>query len=286
MTGLALVLAAAAVVVAPGRPRPMQRLRRLGPSARPPLSVRASLRRLAGWSARSRWAAPVVGLLAAGSGVVAAGPALGVCLGVLGWAMVRAASGALRRGADGRETAALLDAVEALAAELRAGRTPAGAIAAAAGTVPRTGVGKVLSAAASVATFGGDPSIALADAAGLPESPGPAVLAGLHRLAAAWRVSASSGSGLADVVETVERDLLADAAHRRGIQAELAGPRATSYLLAGLPLAGIGLGTSLGAAPVHVLLDTTIGQAALLIGVGLDAVGLWWTGRIVRSADR
>jgi tight adherence protein B len=104
-------------------------------------------------------------------------------------------------------------------------------------------------------------------------------------VAAAWRVSASSGASLSEVLDRVETDLRADIAHLRMVDAELAGPRATAMLLAALPVLGLGLGSTMGAHPVHVLLHTLPGQLAMVIGVGLDALGVWWTGRIIGSAQ-
>jgi tight adherence protein B len=40
----------------------------------------------------------------------------------------------------------------------------------------------------------------------------------------------------------------------------------------------------MGARPLHVLLGTSRGQVALLVGAGLDALGLLWTARIVAAA--
>jgi tight adherence protein B len=55
-------------------------------------------------------------------------------------------------------------------------------------------------------------------------------------------------------------------------------------LLAVLPLLGIGLGAAMGARPLQVLLGTEKGQVAMLVGAGLDALGLLWTARIVKAA--
>jgi tight adherence protein B len=68
------------------------------------------------------------------------------------------------------------------------------------------------------------------------------------------------------------------------VAAQLAGARSTAALLAVLPLLGIGLGAAMGARPLHVLLGTERGQVAMLVGAGLDALGLLWTARIVKAA--
>ncbi|MCW2715985.1 MAG: hypothetical protein JWN88_3032 [Frankiales bacterium] len=108
----------------------------------------------------------------------------------------------------------------------------------------------------------------------------------LRALAACWTVCSSSGSGLATAVERLEEGLRAEQARRRAVDAELAGPRATAALLAVLPLAGMVLATGLGADPVAMLLHTPLGLVCLSGGLLLDALGLWWTARLVARAGR
>jgi tight adherence protein B len=133
-----------------------------------------------------------------------------------------------------------------------------------------------LLAASSSAGLGGDVPAALLGKASA--SAAPELLAGLG---ACWQVCAGTGSGLAMAVDRLEEGLRAEQGQRLAVAAELAGPRATAGLLACLPLAGIGLAAALGARPVHVLLHTTIGLACAVLGVGLDGLGVWWTGRLV-----
>ena len=115
-------------------------------------------------------------------------------------------------------------------------------------------------------------------------APGSAVPEVLRALAACWTVCAGSGAGLATAVERLEEGLRAEQAQRRAVDAELAGPRATAGLLAVLPAGGLLLAGGLGADPLSVLLATPVGLLCLLVGLGLDAVGVWWTGRLVASA--
>jgi len=172
-----------------------------------------------------------------------------------------------------------VEACAALAGELRAGRSPAQALDVAAGLAvgpSRT----ALSAAAAAAGMGGDVAGALRVTAGTAT----AVPEVLRALAACWTVCASSGSGLAAAVERLEQGLRAEQAQRRAVEAELAGPRATAGMLAVLPLAGLVLAAGLGADPLHVLLETPVGWVCLLAGLGLDGLGLLWTGRLVTRA--
>ena len=103
-------------------------------------------------------------------------------------------------------------------------------------------------------------------------------------MAAVWTVSERSGAPAAAVLDRVEQDLRTAERQRREVAAQLAGARSTAALLAVLPLLGIGLGAAMGAQPLHVLFGTGRGQVALLVGAGLDALGLLWTARIVAAA--
>jgi tight adherence protein B len=191
-----------------------------------------------------------------------------------------ALSRALRRRADAdRERARAVEACAALAGELRAGRPPPTAlVAASALAVGRTG--EALRAAAAAAEVGGDvPEVLTRPAA---SSAAPELLRGL---AACWALCASSGAGLAAAVERLEaaeRDALD---RRREVRTELAGPRATARMLAGLPVLGLLLAAGLGASPAW-LVTTPLGAACLVAGLALDAAGVVWTRRLVDRAER
>jgi tight adherence protein B len=103
-------------------------------------------------------------------------------------------------------------------------------------------------------------------------------------LAAAWRVGALTGCGLADPVARVLHGHRAEERLRREVAAELAGPRATAWLLSGLPVVGVVLGMALGADPVGFLLATPPGRLVLLLGVALVLAGVGWTRRITEGA--
>lgn len=206
---------------------------------------------------------------------------LGIVAAVLGAAaaalVLRLRTQRAARTARHEERTRAVEACGALAGELRAGRSAADALAAAAEVAAgpsRTS----LTAAASAARLGGDVPAAL------HPPPGCAVAPVLHALAACWSVCSGSGSGLASAVERLEEGLRAAQDQGRAVDAELAGPRATAGLLAVLPAAGLLLASGLGADPLHVLLHTPVGLGCLAGGLGLDGLGLWWTGRLVARA--
>ena len=176
------------------------------------------------------------------------------------------------------ERRAVVEACAVLAGELRAGRTSAEALQAAA--VVAVGPSReVLLAAAGSAGLGGDPAGVLAVV-----PPDCAVTEVLRSLAACWSVCATTGSGLAAAVDRLEEGLRADQGLRQALAAELAGPRATAGLLAVLPVVGLLLAAALGADPLQVLLHTPLGLVCVVAGVGLDALGVLWTQRLVRRA--
>src|SRR5690606_35867791 len=164
-----------------------------------------------------------------------------------------------------RRLSGCVDVCRAVVAELRCGSAPATALAA--------------------AVRGADPLLAaeLADVAALAEAghdPVPALLA------ACWQVAAYSGTGLAAVAERLAEGLAQEDALRRELDAQLAGPRTTAVLLAGLPVAGLLMAGALGASPMLFLLTTPVGLGCLVSGAALNAAGLWWTRRMVERASR
>ncbi|MGI8334989.1 type II secretion system F family protein [Actinomadura scrupuli] len=108
---------------------------------------------------------------------------------------------------------------------------------------------------------------------------------GLRPLAACWRIGAERGGTFASVVDGLAAALRDEEAHREEIAAQLAGPRATARLLAGLPVLGLAMGAALGAHPLSFLFGTLPGVICLVLGGGLDALGLWWTRRLVAAAE-
>jgi tight adherence protein B len=268
------LLLAMSVLMLPGRPAGQARLQRLfaesGAVGRRHLPIALPDR----LSTPARWSA-VVGLsLLIG---VLVGPAAGAAVGLLGGVGVALLNSMLDRRAARRRGVAMVEALGAVAAELRAGLAPVGALQAA-GDAMGGRIGEVFRETASTVAFGGDAPTALLASAG--------AFGELRRVAAGWRVSVRSGASLGDVLDRVETDLRADLEHRQRIDADLAGARATAGLLATLPILGLGLGGTMGAHPLHVLLHTAAGQLALVVGAGLDALGLWWTSRILRGAEQ
>ncbi|HZC27057.1 MAG TPA: type II secretion system F family protein [Actinopolymorphaceae bacterium] len=183
----------------------------------------------------------------------------------------------LRRGGPKpreRRRAAAREACEIIAAELRAGRHPDRALEAAAAVFAD------LAPAVAVSRMGGDVSAALRAV--------PQIHAGaedLSRLAVAWTVAETSGAGLAALVDRTASGLREEEAVRREVAAQLAGPRASARMLAGLPLLGVGLGMGVGTDPIGFLLHSPSGWACLGSASTLAAAGLAWVERLARRAE-
>ncbi|MET8080886.1 type II secretion system F family protein [Streptomyces sp. NPDC005303] len=236
--------------------------------------------------------------------------AIGLVLAVLGASVLPVVAGAagvplLRRVRLAREERRVrerrADAVIALCAvvagEVRAGRQPgealvravrdfeeagtggAGAGGPGSGAPESGGFGETQAAVLAAARFGGDVPTALAAAARRPGAEG------LLGLAACWRVAVDQGAGLAAGLDRLEGALRAERDQRADLRAQLAGARSTAWMLAALPVLGLGLGAALGADPLHVLLHTGTGLGCLLVGGLLEGVGMWWATRIVRGAE-
>lgn len=165
----------------------------------------------------------------------------------------------------------------ALAVELRAGRTPAGALGRAV-EVDGPESGAEL-AAVVAATRTGDVADALWEAGKAPGA------RGLRRLSACWRVGSGAGAGFALAVERLAGALRAEEQHRQEVAAQLAGPRSTMRLLAMLPLVGLLMSTAMGLRPLGFLFGTPYGLTCLAAGTALDIAGVAWTRKLARSAE-
>ncbi|MGE5828327.1 MAG: type II secretion system F family protein [Micromonosporaceae bacterium] len=247
----AVGIAAAAIALGlPGRParRRWRRLtwRRSGPAHAAPV------RALSWPTAAALRTAVVLATAVAVLGFGLAGPVAGVVAAAYAGAAVALASGRVRARAESRSRARAVDAVASLAADLRAG-------------VP---VGPALTDAAAALT----PVPSTRDGAGPIR----------RRVAAAVELAELSGAPLADVLDRLDADLRAADRIRAGAAAQAAGARASAWLLAAMPVAGVLLGYAVGTDPVQVLLHTPLGAACAITAVLLQLGGLAWSDRLAR----
>lgn len=165
----------------------------------------------------------------------------------------------------------VLECCEAIAAELAAGQPPGAALAEAARRWP--GLLPVVEAF----ELGSDVPSALRVAAAAPGA------GELGTLASAWQVAHRSGHGLGRAVEGVARRIRARRRTQRVVTSELASARATSRVVALLPVVALGMGSGAGGDPWEFLLGTPAGWACLGAGTAFGVAGLWW---IEAIADR
>ncbi|KAB2351140.1 type II secretion system protein [Actinomadura rudentiformis] len=182
----------------------------------------------------------------------------------------------------------VIELCDGMAAELAAGRTPGEAFTASAAVLDRRVAAELLSPDSGVTTakrFHDSPADEPSTTDRLERLATRPGAGGLRLLAACWRIGAERGGTLATVLDGLASALRDEEAQRQDVTAQLAGPRATARLLAGLPLLGLGMAAALGANPLAFLFGTLPGACCLAVGVGLDATGLWWTQRLAKAAE-
>jgi tight adherence protein B len=262
--GWAAVLLAAAVMVAPAgsRWRPVPRSRASGVPIRVP------------------W--PAVALIMAAVIIAATGVRFTTMLagGMLTVTATVRYRGHVRRTRTIREGRAIVSALEALAGELRVGAHPVRAFAVAASDIPPP-VGPALTAVAARAELGADVPAGLRAAAARSAWAGE-----WERLALAWELATENGLPVATLLGAVQTDIVARQRFFAEVDAHLAGPRATTAILAGLPAIGLLMGEGLGARPLALLFGPGFGGWLLVLGTVLVCAGLSWADRIIAGVHR
>src|SRR4051812_29189225 len=220
-------------------------------------------------SGRAGTVGPV--LAAGAAGLLLSTPLVAGLAAVCGAATGRALHQRSVAAAADRRSRALAEALGALAAELRAGRPLPEATGTAVDSCPDQDIAAALG---PVLRLGEPP----------PRPDGDEAGRALERVAAAVRLSASTGCSLAGVVTAVEDDLRARLHAEQELRSAVAGPRASATVLAGLPVLGLMMGSGIGADPWRVLTTTSSGTVLLVVGVALELAGTAWTARLVRRA--
>jgi len=266
-----------AAATLPARVRRRRRLRALRPGVVRPFGgsrrrlagVARSLTALAAWAASARSAPASLAALAGVAGLAAGGPVgSAIAVGYAGL-LVRGWRRRRRARSDGLETGRALDALGALAADLRAGLPP---VAGGEESAPDRQLPGHVSAVP-----GGQPATADRPMWRASRARRLAGLAG-----AAIQLAAATGAPLADLLDRIEADArLADRA-AASATAQAAGAQATAWLLAALPLGGVALGYGLGVDPLAVLLRTPLGAGCAVAALLLQITGLLWAERLAR----
>lgn len=228
------------------------------------------------WS-RPRFLFPLLLCTLAAISVPVLGPGAVVAAVLLVFAVRLHRNARTRARAQVTAVSDLAEAVRAVVAGLRAGAHPATvADSVATDAAPRPQ--RVLRELAATARLGVAP-----ETVALPTGEDAATGQAVRRLQRAWSLAQRHGLPLAEVLDSVRRDLDATARFAGQTDARMAGPRASAVVLALLPVFGLLLGEAMGARPGHVLLTTTPGQVLLVLGAALILAGVAWTVRLTRQ---
>lgn len=182
----------------------------------------------------------------------------------------------IQRRTYANRRSASIEFLGALSAELSVGQPLVLAFERAANSIPVM----ICPLSCSAARMGGDVAEALRLDAGRERLPA------LRALSALWQVSEESGASLAVAVGRLAQSQLASEEIRGTLQAELAGPKATAKVLAGLPALGLLLGASLGGDPIGWLTGSVWGLAVLVVGFGLELLGIFWVARMMAAVEQ
>lgn len=260
MSGAALALATALLIIPAGSRR---RLEALG--LRAPARRRFAVMPFAAAVAVALAALLPVTLLAATA-----------IVGVTLWVRRRRRAAVTRRAA---ESAALQGALDVLVGELRVGAHPVAAFSVAADEADGV-VAASLRAVAARARLGANVAAGLHSAARTSSLPPH-----WERLAVCWQLAQDHGLAIATLMQTAHRDIVERDRFSARVAAGMTGARTTAAVLAGLPLLGIALGELIGAAPVRFLLSGGAGGWLLIIGVTLACCGLLWSDHITAGVE-
>ncbi|MDU0478596.1 type II secretion system F family protein [Staphylococcus chromogenes] len=215
---------------------------------------------------------PVALLLAKGIGLVLSAA---IILGTL-WYSWQAAR---RRKVQARTARATASIVGQLSSALEAGSSIAAAMQVVSAHLPTdtpSELAAVVAAAARRTAMGASGARLLIDA--------PPTCPDLARVGQLWEVAESKGIALANLLEQAQRRIDAELRHATATAASLQGPQSTAVVLALLPLAGIGMGTAMGANPVGFLTTQVLGNVLLTCGVALACGGYLWVQRMATKA--
>lgn len=255
MTGAAVALALAALIVPASSRRRARAVMTLRSSRRRPPTVPCIV-----------IACALLSLLMPWTAVLASG--------LLGATLLARRRLGLRRRARIAEASALQGALGVLVGELRIGAHPVTAIGVAAGETQGR-IAQSLNSVAARALLGADVAAGLRAEAQRSASPRH-----WERLAVCWQLAQTHGLAIATLMQAAQRDIVERERFDGRVEAGMAGARATAAILAGLPVLGVLMGESIGADPLRFLLSGGTGGWLLIVGTGLICSGLLWSDRI------
>lgn len=108
----------------------------------------------------------------------------------------------------------------------------------------------------------------------------------LERLISSHALSQSTGAPLSGLCRKAADSLEDSAALDAAVRTATAGPRLTQFILAALPLGGLGMGVLMGADPLVMLFGSMLGWGCLVLGLGSLLLGWCWSTRMIRAVTR
>lgn len=222
------------------------------------------------------WLASVATLAVLGGSL--GGVPAAVAAGSAGVLVPPAAAWCLRHRQVDRLRAAVPELLEAVARELRGGGTLDGALDRLARV--RTPLGREAAALRRRSELGLARHEALA--AWAESHAGTRAHGAVRSAAAALSIAAMSGGAAAAALDALAESLRDEASVLAEARAQAAQGRMSAVLLASLPVASLVLSSVVEPEAVNALFTTPFGRVALVTGLGLDAVGVWWMQRVVR----
>lgn len=102
----------------------------------------------------------------------------------------------------------------------------------------------------------------------------------------AMQLAHQKGAQLGEALQVMTSSIHERIATSHLLRSELASVRATIGVLAILPAIGLAFGSMLNAHPIEWLTSTLYGRICLLLAIGLEFLGLWWTQKLIKRALR
>ena len=197
----------------------------------------------------------------------------------------RVALAAMELSHRGVRTRALREFTDALSVELTVGARPVPAAEHAVAAVAQTpearrraGAGLVEQLRREVgrARLGGDVGVSGAGASGAGDSTGDGTGEEVYQVLRLWSVAQRHGLALGQVMRRRVDGIEAQLTHLGHTSSALAGARLTEIILLLLPVGAMGIGQSMGVAPVGFLVGNVLGVLVLLAGILLACAGVLW----------
>ncbi len=192
----------------------------------------------------------------------------------------RVALAAMELSHRGVRTRALREFTDALSVELTVGARPVQAAEHAVAAVAQTpearrraGAGLVEQLRREVgrARLGGDVGVS-----GAGDSTGDGTGEQVYQVLRLWSVAQRHGLALGQVMRRRVDGIEAQLTHLGHTSSALAGARLTEIILLLLPVGAMGIGQSMGVAPVGFLVGNVLGVLVLLAGILLACAGVLW----------